>query len=76
MTNIRTPAEPAGAQAPVEAPKLKRFRVLCAVTRAEWYEIMSPDEDTARREAYCEGDLAETGDVTDVTECDVEEVRS
>jgi hypothetical protein len=59
-----------------KAPKLKTYRVLCAVTRAEWYEIKAPDEDTARREAYCEGELVETGDTTDVTECDVEEVQS
>jgi len=59
-----------------EAPKLRKFRVLCAVTRAEWYEIEASDEDTARREAFCEGELVETGDTTDVTECDVEEVLS
>ena len=54
--------------------KLRKYRVLYAVTRAEWYEILARDEDTARREAFCEGDLVETGDTTDVTPCDVEEV--
>ena len=34
------------------------------------------DEDTARREAFSEGELVETGDTTNVTECDVEEVQS
>ena len=54
--------------------KLRTFRVLCAVTRAEWYAILAPDEETARRTAFCEGELVETGDTTYVTECDVEEV--
>lgn len=55
-------------------PRLKRYRVLCAVTRAEWYEIDAPDESTALRAAFCEGELVEIGDTTDATECDVEEV--
>jgi hypothetical protein len=76
MSTIRTHAEQAGAKAPAEAPKLRKFRVLCAVTRAEWYEIEAPDENTARRDAFCEGKLVETGDTTDVAECDVEEVLS
>jgi len=54
--------------------KLRKFHVLYAVTRAEWYEILAPDEETARREAFGEGDLVDTGDTTDVTDCDVEEV--
>ncbi len=45
MSTIRTDAEQAGAQAPAEAPKLRRFRVLCAVTRSEWYAIDAADED-------------------------------
>ena len=56
--------------------RLRKFRVLYAVTRAEWYEILAPDEDTARREAFCEGELLESGDTTDVTPCDAEEVQS
>ena len=76
MSTIRTDAEQAGAQAPAEAPKLRRFRVLCAVTRSEWYAIDAADEDTARREAFSEGELVETGDTTNVTECDIEEVQS
>jgi len=55
-------------------PKLKTYRVLCAVTRGEWYEIVAPDEATAWRTAFSEGDLVETGDTTDVTECEIEEV--
>jgi hypothetical protein len=66
MSTTRTP----------KAPKLRTFRVLCAVTRAEWYEIDAPGEHTARRNAFCEGELVETGDTTDVAECDVEEVPS
>ena len=56
--------------------KLRKFRVLCAVTRSEIYEILAPDEETACRNAFCEGELVETGDTTAVTECDVEEVQS
>lgn len=53
---------------------LKKYRVLCSVTRTEWYEIQAPDEETARQTAFCDGELAEQGDTTDVTELDVEEV--
>ncbi|MGO9172228.1 MAG: hypothetical protein ACLP7P_09715 [Rhodomicrobium sp.] len=67
-------AEQAGAQAPAEAPKLRKFRVLYAVTRGECYEIDAPDEATAFAEAFEEGHFVETGDTTDVVECDVEEV--
>jgi hypothetical protein len=70
--SIRAGGSPARASS--RAPKLKKYRVLCAVTRGEWYEIMAPDEDTAWRTAYCEGELVE-GDTTDVTECDIEEVQ-
>lgn len=58
---------------PGNPQKLKKYRVLCAVTRTEWYEILASDEDTARRMAFCAGELVEKGDTTDVTECDVEE---
>ena len=56
-------------------PKLKTFRVLYAVTFGDWFEIMAPDEDTARRQAFRDGKLIEIGDVTDVVPCEVEEVR-
>jgi len=79
MANIRTDADRAGAKAPVKAHKkarkLKTYRVLCAVTRAEWYEIQAPDEDTARRQAFCDGELIDAGDVTDAAACDSEEVH-
>jgi len=54
--------------------KFRTFRVLCAVTRADWYEILAPDEATARRTAFCKGALVENGNTTDVTECEIEEV--
>ena len=56
-------------------PTLKRYRVLCAVTRAEWYEIDAPDEATALHDAFTDGELSETGDTTDVTEIEAEEVK-
>jgi len=76
MANIRKPAELAGAKALAKAPKLKRFRVLYAVTRGEWYEIMATDEHTAESEAFCDGTLFDAGDVTDLAPCDIKEVRS
>ena len=59
-----------------QSSKLRKFRVLCSVTRSEWYEVQAPDEETARRIAFAEGELVDEGDTTDVTECDVEEVQS
>ena len=56
--------------------KLKKFRVLYAVTRSEWYEVDAPDADTARNTAFEEGRLADEGKTLDVTECDVEEVEA
>jgi hypothetical protein len=56
--------------------KLKKYRVLCSVTRSEWYEIQATDEDTARDMAFCAGERVEQGDTTDVTELDVEEVET
>ena len=74
MTCTSRTIKQVGAQAPAETLKLRRFRVLCAVTRAEWYEIDAPNEETARHQAFCEGVLVEIGETTDVAECDVEEV--
>jgi hypothetical protein len=48
--------------------KLRTYRVLYAVTRAEWYEIKAPDEQTALQEAIYEGKLVETGHAIDFTE--------
>ena len=61
MTNIRKPAEPTGAKALVKAPKLKRFRVLCAVTRAEWYEIDAATAEEAECNAYFDGKQVGSG---------------
>jgi hypothetical protein len=59
-----------------KSPKLKTYRVLCSVTRSEWYEVQARDEDAARRIAFTEGELVEQGDTTEVTEWDAEEVQS
>jgi hypothetical protein len=77
MTNprsIRAASSP--KRASPRAPKLKMYRVLCYVTRSEWYEIEAPDEETARETAFCDGELVEQGDTTDVQDWDVEEVQS
>ena len=49
--------------------------MLCAVTRAEWYEIDAPDEAIALRYAFSDGELSETGDTTDVAAIEAEEVK-
>ncbi len=70
-------ASPRAGESPTsDQPRtLKRYRVLCAVTRSEWYEIDAPDEATALRYAFTEGELSEAGDTTDVTEIEAEEVK-
>ncbi len=75
MAHTRHTAGQAGAKAPAEAPKLRKFRVLYAVTRSEWYEIEAPDVDTAEGQAFEEGELIDQ-DTTNVTTCDAEEVQS
>lgn len=55
-------------------PKLKRYRVVCSVTRSELYEIYAVDREAALRDAFTDGEMVEIGDTTDVVECDVEEV--
>ncbi len=56
--------------------KLKTYRVLYAVTRAEWYEIQALDEDTAEREAIYEGKLIVTGHANNFTQHHAVEVKS
>lgn len=56
------------------APKLRKFHVLYAVTRGEWYEIEAVDRKAAYRDAFTDGEHIETGDTTDVIDCDIEEV--
>ena len=57
-------------------PKRKKFRVLCAVTRSEWYEVFAYNAQAARVLAFSTGNLVEEGETTDVTECEVVEVQS
>jgi hypothetical protein len=61
--------------APSTTPVLRKYRVLYAVTRAEWYEIEAPDADEARRAAYADGNLVLIGDTTDVTDCEDVEIE-
>ena len=61
MANIRKHAGPAGAKAPALARKLKRYRVLYAVTRAEWYEIDAISAEDAEANAYFDGKLVGSG---------------
>jgi hypothetical protein len=68
-------AEGSPERASSRAPKLRKYRVLCAVTRSEWYEILAPDEETAYRTAFCEGELIEEVDVINLVSFDVKEVE-
>ena len=74
--SIRAGDSPARASSRAPKLKLKTYHVQCAVTRIEWYLIHAPDAETARSTAFCEGELVEQGDTTNVTELDVEQVRS
>ncbi len=56
------------------ARKPRKFRILYAVNRGEWYEIEAADRATAIDTAYEDGTFVETGHTTDVVHCDDEEV--
>jgi hypothetical protein len=59
---------------PARKTKTRKYRVLYAVTRSEYYEIEAANAKDAEGQAFAEGELADTGDTTNVVACDVEEV--
>lgn len=52
----------------------RKYRVLYAVTRSEYYEIEAATVEEAADQAFSNGALVETGDTTDVVDCEVEEI--
>ena len=57
-----------------EISTLRKYRVLYAVTRAEYYEIEAANETEAEDAAFGDGCLVLVGDTTDVTDYEVVEI--
>jgi hypothetical protein len=60
------------------APKkrTRKYRVLYAVTRSEYYEIEATSAREAEDRAFSEGELVDDlSEATSVVECDVEEIK-
>ena len=57
-----------------EIPTLHKYRVLYAVTRAEFYEIEAASESDAEHTAFEDGNLVRVGDTTDVFACETVEI--
>jgi hypothetical protein len=55
-------------------PARRKYRVLYAVTRSEYYEIEAESADQARDLAFSDGKLLDLGETTDVTDCEVEDI--
>lgn len=52
----------------------RKYRVLYAVTRAEYYEIAAATADEASASAFEEGTLVRIGCTTDVDDCETVEI--
>jgi hypothetical protein len=57
-----------------DTTRTRKFRVLYAVTRGEYYEVEAANAEEAIERAFGDGTLVEQGETTDVTDCEVEEV--
>jgi hypothetical protein len=59
------------------AKRIRKYRVLYAVTRSEYYEIEAADPKDAKDRAFEEGTLIDdSGETTSVEAYDVEEIAS
>lgn len=58
------------------AAKIRKYRVLYSVTRAEYYEIEATSPKEATQRGFCDGKLVEAGETTDVIECAIEEITT
>jgi hypothetical protein len=58
---------------PRKSPQ-RKYRVLYAVTREEYYEVEAASADEAVDTAFQDGELVESGDTTNVVDCDVQKV--
>lgn len=55
--------------------RTRKYRVLYAVTRSEYYEIEATSAKEAEDSAFSEGELIDDmSEATNVVECDVEEI--
>lgn len=55
--------------------RTRRYRVLYAVTRSEYYEIEATSPQDAEDRGFSEGELNhDMSEATNVVECDVEEI--
>jgi len=55
--------------------RTRKYRVLYAVTRSEYYEIEAASAKEAEYRAFAEGEISEdSGDTTNVVACGVEEI--
>jgi hypothetical protein len=59
------------------AKRLRKYRVLYAVTRSEYYEIDAATPKEAEDRAFEEGRfIDDSGETTNLVACDVEEIAS
>lgn len=57
------------------ANQTRKYRVLYAVTRSEYYEIEAADAKDAEDRAFADGEFMEhSGETTNVVACNVEEI--
>ena len=54
----------------------RKYSVLYAVTRGEYYEIEAASAKEAEDSAFTDGEFTETGDVTDLVPCEVQKIRA
>jgi hypothetical protein len=59
-----------------ETPVCRKYRVLYAVTRSEYYEIEAANPTEAEDTAFGDGTLVLVGETTDVTDCEVVEIEA
>jgi hypothetical protein len=62
---------------PARKARTRKYRVLYAVTRSEYYEILAENPKEAEDRAFSDGELIEhSGETTDVVACDVEDTTA
>ena len=57
-----------------QPPTLHKYRVLCAVTRAEYYEIEAASESEAERTAFEDGNHVRVDAITEIVACETVEI--
>jgi hypothetical protein len=59
-----------------KTPARRKYRVLYAITRGEYYEIEAANPTEAKEMAFDEGILVLVGDTTNVVDCEVVEIEA